>query len=57
LEKLILAELSSHRRVNAVILFTRLISKIEADGKEGLGYDPVKYLIENKTPAMPLGEN
>ena len=56
LERLILAKLSSHRRVNAVILFTRLISKIEADGKEELGYYPRKYVIENKTPAMPLGE-
>jgi len=58
LERLILAELSSyHRRVNAVILFTRLTSKIEVDSKEALGYYPVKYVIENKTPAMTLGEN
>jgi len=57
LKKLILAELSSyHRHINAVILFTSLISSIEADGKEGLGYHPVKYVIENKTLAMPLGE-
>ena len=58
LERLILAELSSyHRHINAVILFTSLISSIEADGKEGLGYHPVKYVIESKTPAMTLGEN
>lgn len=51
-ESLIRKELSgSHNtRVNAVILMTRIFQKLSRDGQTGLGYKPLKKIIEHKNP-------
>ena len=51
-EKLIKSELSGthNTRVNAVILMTRIFEKLEKDGSVGLGYKPLKKIIEHDNP-------
>jgi len=51
-ERLIKSELSGahNTRVNAVILMTRIFKKLEKDGSAGLGYKPLKKIIEHENP-------
>ena len=51
-EKLIKNEISGtqNRRVNAVIIVTRIFQKLENDGSQGLAYKPLKMVIEHSNP-------
>lgn len=51
-QKIIKSELSGehNRRVNAVILMTRIFEKKEKNGTEGIGYKPLMTTIEHDNP-------
>lgn len=55
-ENLIRDELkgSHNQRVNAVILMTRIFEKLTQDGLIGLGYKPLRLLIEHANPRKPI---
>lgn len=51
-QKIIKSELTGdhNRRINAVILMTRMFEKIEKNGDEGIGYRPIMTTIEHDNP-------
>lgn len=51
-QEIIQSELSGNhnRRVNAVILLTRMFEKLENNGTKGLGYKPLEAIIKHDNP-------